>query len=150
VEIRHRQQVGLARLEPFGPRQGLALRTVPIPAAVIRDAGMAARIAGVDVAAQGLGAADLEGAQDPQLGAVQRAGASPKAGPARLRTIARKLILRLRDLAREVGGLVDAARTLVFRHLRIGTQRTRAIYFTVGAMGSDDFLGSLALFHPLV
>jgi hypothetical protein len=35
VEIGHRQQVGLARLEPFGPRQGLALRTVPITAAVI-------------------------------------------------------------------------------------------------------------------
>ena len=35
---------------------------------------MAARIAGVDVAAQGLSAADLEGAQDPQLGAAQRAG----------------------------------------------------------------------------
>jgi hypothetical protein len=35
VEIGHRQQVGLARLEPFGPHQGLALRTVPITAAVI-------------------------------------------------------------------------------------------------------------------
>ena len=43
---------------------------------------MAARIAGVDVAAQGLGAADLEGAQDPQLGAAQRAGVALPVGGA--------------------------------------------------------------------
>ena len=43
---------------------------------------MAACIAGVDVAAQGLGAADLEGAQDPQLGAVQRAGVALPVGGA--------------------------------------------------------------------
>jgi hypothetical protein len=35
---------------------------------------MAARIAGVGVTAQGGGATDLEGAQNPQLGAAQRAG----------------------------------------------------------------------------
>ena len=43
---------------------------------------MAARIALVDVAAQGLGAADLKGAQDPQLGAVQRAGVALPVGGA--------------------------------------------------------------------
>jgi hypothetical protein len=35
---------------------------------------MAARITGVGVTAQGGGATDLEGAQNPQLGAAQRAG----------------------------------------------------------------------------
>ena len=43
---------------------------------------MAAGIAGVDVAAQGGGATDLEGAQDPQLDAVQRAGVALPVGGA--------------------------------------------------------------------
>ena len=43
---------------------------------------MAARITGVSVTAQGGGAADLEGAQDPQLGAVQRAGVALPVGGA--------------------------------------------------------------------
>src|SRR5664279_2503035 len=32
VEVRYRQQVGLARFEPLGARQALALRTMPITA----------------------------------------------------------------------------------------------------------------------
>ena len=43
---------------------------------------MAARITGVGVAAQGGGATDLEGAQNPQLGAAQRAGVALPVGGA--------------------------------------------------------------------
>ena len=43
---------------------------------------MATSIAGVGVTAQGLGAADLKGAQDPQLGAVQRASVALPVGGA--------------------------------------------------------------------
>jgi hypothetical protein len=37
VEIRHRQQLGLPRFEPGGPRQALTLRAVPVAARVERD-----------------------------------------------------------------------------------------------------------------
>src|SRR5208337_3648383 len=36
MKVWHRQQVGLARLQPFGPRQSLALWTVPISTRVVR------------------------------------------------------------------------------------------------------------------
>ena len=40
VEIGHRQQVGLARLEPFGPRQGLTIGFAPLRPA-LRASGSA-------------------------------------------------------------------------------------------------------------
>jgi hypothetical protein len=42
VEIRHRQQLGLAIGEPLRAGQTLALRTVPVAAGIVGDAGLAA------------------------------------------------------------------------------------------------------------
>ena len=45
VEIGRRQQLGVARLEPFGARQVQAFGAVPVAAGIIGDAGLAARAA---------------------------------------------------------------------------------------------------------
>ena len=44
VEVRHRQQLGLARRQPLACRRALALRAVPVAAAVVGDERMAARV----------------------------------------------------------------------------------------------------------
>ena len=38
VEVRHRQQFGLARGQPFSPGLSLALRTMPVAAGIISEA----------------------------------------------------------------------------------------------------------------
>ena len=57
VEIGNRQQLGLPRGEPRGAGSPLALRAVPVAAGVIGDAGRAAVVAGLDVAAERRGPA---------------------------------------------------------------------------------------------
>src|SRR5580704_10296520 len=42
MEVRHRQQLGLARLHPFAGLRALALRTMPIAATVVGDLCVAA------------------------------------------------------------------------------------------------------------
>jgi hypothetical protein len=54
VEIRHRQQIGLAIGKPLGARQALALRAVPVTAAIVSDANRAAVNALLDMAAEAL------------------------------------------------------------------------------------------------
>jgi len=81
VEVRHRQQLGLARLKPGLRRPPLALRAVPIPARVVGDARVGAVFAALDMAAERSGATDLDGRHDAplgeaQMGAVGRAPAS--------------------------------------------------------------------------
>src|SRR5437867_2701556 len=56
--------------------------------------------------------------------------------------------LGLRSTADEIGGVIDAARALVFGDLRIRTQRTRAVHLAVGAVGRDQLVRRHALFHP--
>src|SRR6266704_3620851 len=56
----------------------------------------------------------------------------------------------LRRTANEIGGIVDAARALVFGDLRIGAQRTRAVYLAVGTVRRGQLLRRFALFHPLL
>src|SRR6202008_188290 len=45
MEVRHRQQLGLARLHPFVRLRALALWAVPVAAAVVSDGGIAAGLA---------------------------------------------------------------------------------------------------------
>src|SRR6185295_11548732 len=52
--------------------------------------------------------------------------------------------------AREVRGLVDTARALVFRDLRVRAQRTRAVDSAVSGMRRDERLWRLAVFDPLL
>ena len=65
MEVRHRQQVGLACFQPGSARQRLALGAVAIPAGIIGDADMRAVVALLYMSAQGCGPADLDGAHDP-------------------------------------------------------------------------------------
>jgi hypothetical protein len=67
MEIRHRQQVGPTVGKPLGARQTLALRAVPVTAAVVGDAHHAAVIALLDMATERCGAASLDGGHDAAL-----------------------------------------------------------------------------------
>ena len=67
VEVADRQQVGLARFQPFACSRSLALWTVPVAAAVVRDAAVAAVLTALDVAAEGDGAAGLDRRHDLEL-----------------------------------------------------------------------------------
>src|SRR6202162_1153656 len=69
MEVRHRQQLGLARLHPFARLRALALRTMPVAAAVVGDGGVAAGLvlATRHVPAESRGAAALDGAHHLQL-----------------------------------------------------------------------------------
>src|SRR5271168_1932081 len=67
MEIRHRQEVGLALSQPLGTRQPLALRAVPVAAAVVGDAHDATVIAPLDVATERCGPARLDSGHDAAL-----------------------------------------------------------------------------------
>ena len=62
MEVRHRQQLGLTGGEPFGARQTLALRAVPVAAGIVGAADQAAIGAVLDMAAQRRRPAQLDGA----------------------------------------------------------------------------------------
>jgi len=72
VEVFDRQELGLPVLQPLGPRQRLALRAVPVPAAVERDALMAAGVALLDVTTQRCRATVLDVGHDTALSAAER------------------------------------------------------------------------------
>src|SRR6266851_5056025 len=74
MEIADRQQVGLTCGQPLARRGGLALGAVPVPAAVIGDAAVAALFASLDVSAERRGAAGLDGRHDLQLGEADMPG----------------------------------------------------------------------------
>ena len=63
MEVRHRQQFGLAVGQPFGRRRALALRAMPVATAIVADDRVAAGavLAMRDVAAEGCRAATLDG-----------------------------------------------------------------------------------------
>jgi len=67
VKIRGLQDLGLAVLDPFGARQGLALGTVTIRTRVKPDALVAAPLTHLDVAAESGGAAQLNRGHDSTL-----------------------------------------------------------------------------------
>ena len=74
VEVADRQQVGLAGREPLACRCPLALGAVPVPAAVIGDADMAAVLAAFDMATNGGGAAGLDRRHHLDLAQAHMAG----------------------------------------------------------------------------
>jgi hypothetical protein len=49
VEVRRRQQLGLARVQPGGSRRALAFWAMPVAAGVVGDASRAAIIASLDM-----------------------------------------------------------------------------------------------------
>ena len=71
MEVRHRQQIGLAVRQPLGTGQPLALRAMPVAAGIIRDADLAAAVALLNVSAQGCRAAGFDCAHDAALGIAE-------------------------------------------------------------------------------
>ena len=76
MEILNGEKVFTACLDPSFFPQGLAFRTVPVSAGVIRYLQMAAMIALILMAAKDRGSAYLDGAHDPQMVAGQPMGFS--------------------------------------------------------------------------
>ena len=74
VEIAHRQQVGLARGEPVPCRGALTLGAVPIATGIVGDADLAAILTGLDMAAEGCGAAGLDRRHHLELAETEMAG----------------------------------------------------------------------------
>ena len=74
VIVRHRQQLGLARGEPFLCRGALALRAVPVAARVVGDLGVRALLAARDMAAERRRAAALDRRHHLQLAEAHMAG----------------------------------------------------------------------------
>jgi len=74
AKIRHGQEFGLAVGQPLLGRNGLALRTVPVAAGVVRDAQVSAGLAALDMAAQRRGSAALDRRHDLELAEAHMAG----------------------------------------------------------------------------
>jgi hypothetical protein len=72
VEIGNRQQLGGAIGKPPVACRALALRTMPVPAGVIRDDTMAALIALLHVTAENRRAAIFEGMQNAEMDQVKQ------------------------------------------------------------------------------
>ena len=67
VEVGNREQFGLARRHPLACCRALALRAVPVAAAVVGDRGVSAVLAARDVSTQRRRAAVLDGAHHFEL-----------------------------------------------------------------------------------
>ena len=65
--VRHRQQLGLTRLEPLGARQTLALRTMSVAAGVVGAANQPAVAALLDVPSERRRSAQLDRCHDTSL-----------------------------------------------------------------------------------
>ena len=87
MEVRHRQQFGLTRFEPFGARQALALRAMPVAAGVVGAADQAAIAALLDMAAERRRAAGLDRRHDTTLDPAEMRrhgrGGTPRRGGGR-------------------------------------------------------------------
>ena len=77
--VLHRQQVGLARVEPALGRAALAFWAVPVATGVVRDLVGAAALAAQHMSTQRRAAALNDGRHDPELTQAQVAtlGCSP-------------------------------------------------------------------------
>lgn len=91
MEVRHRQQFGLAISEPLRAGQTLALGTVPVAAGVVGDVRVGAVLAARDMPAESRGAAALDGRHDLQLREAHLSGV----GAAPHRTVAAEDIRNL-------------------------------------------------------
>ena len=74
MEIRHRQQLGLAGGQPFGAGGALALGTVAVAARVVGDPDQAAIGAALGMAAEPGGAAGFDCRHDAALDPAEMAG----------------------------------------------------------------------------
>src|SRR5258708_6390390 len=75
MKVRYWRHLGLPTGEPLGPRQPLAFGTMTVAARVVSDAGCAAIVALLDMAAEHRCPARRDGAHDPPLDAPEMTGA---------------------------------------------------------------------------
>ena len=71
MEVRDRQEIGDAGIDPFPAGGALALRAVTIAAGIIGDAGRAAVVAGIDVSTEPGCAAGFDRAHDTSFAAAK-------------------------------------------------------------------------------
>ena len=113
--IRHRQQIGLARRQPFLCRLALALRAVPVTARVVRYLAVRAVLAARDMPAERRRAAALDRRHHLELAEAHMAGI----GPAPCRAVATEDVRDLqrwtRHDARQAGGSTPSLSLLVMR-----------------------------------
>ncbi len=74
MKVADRQQVGFSGGQPLACGGALALRAVPVAAAVVGDPPVPAVFAGLDMPAQGSGAAVFDRRHDLELGKAQMPG----------------------------------------------------------------------------
>jgi len=79
VEVRYRQKLSFASLEPLFCRRGLAFRAVPVTTTVVRDGDVCTILTARDMPTESRGAAALDRAHHLQLAEAQVAdvGATP-------------------------------------------------------------------------
>src|ERR1700682_534124 len=115
MEVRHRQQVGLARGQPVLCRRTLALRAMPVAAGVVRDLAVRAVLAARDMSAERRRAAVLDRRHYLELAKADMAGI----GPAPCRAVATEDVRDLqrwtRHDARQAGGSTPSLSLLVMR-----------------------------------
>ena len=73
VEVRHRQQIGLAICQPLITRCGLALRAMSVATGIIRGTAMAAVFAGLEMTAERRSPTKLDRRHDATLHAAEMA-----------------------------------------------------------------------------
>ena len=82
VEIVGIKKIGLPIVEPRCPGKRLAFRTMPVSAAVVSEALMAARVALLEMATENGGATQFDGAHGTSLPTAKRIGMRlPVGGP---------------------------------------------------------------------
>ena len=123
MEVGHGQELGLSGGEPLRPRQPLALRAVAIAARVVRDAGRAAIVACLDMAAERRRSASRDGAHDPPLRAAEVTFVSTAIGL----TVAANDVRHLQACGHVIrsGGRHDLQRQPIERALRASDKLVR-------------------------
>ena len=104
VEVRHRQQLGLALGQPFLRRRALALRAMPVAAGVVGDEGVRALLAARDMPAERRRAAALDRRHHLQLVEAHMAGIGLTPRRSMAAEDIRDLQRRTRHARRALGG----------------------------------------------
>ena len=113
--VRHRQQIGLARRQPFLCHSPLALRAVPVAARVVRDLGVRALLAARDMSAERRRAAVLDRRHHLQLAEADMTSIGPTPCRAVAAEDVRDLQRWTRHDARQAGGSTPSLSLLVIR-----------------------------------
>jgi hypothetical protein len=119
--VRHRQQIGLARRQPFLCCRALALRAMPVAARVVRDLAVRALLTTRDMSAESRRAAVLDRRHHLELAEAYMAGI----GPAPCRAVAAKDVRDLQRWRRHASRALSGRPA--FGLILLGHQRREAV-----------------------